>query len=114
MEAPQKDIFQYWNGERAVYGDPLVILRIFTAQLDGDVDGTFKLSQSENPAQAVVAADKIIAAARKALVMLPFSTESGAGATDEVVFSMLDQFFTWWAKKKSTTANSPTLPPVTV
>lgn len=114
MQVPNKDIFQYWNGERAVFGDPLVILRVFTRHCEGDVEGVFKLTQSENPDQSIVASEKVIAAARKAFVMLPFNPEDGTGATDEVVFSELGRFFDWWAKKKSTTANSPTLPPASV
>lgn len=116
MEAPQKDIFQYWNGERAVYGDPLVILRIMSKELDGNSKEIWDLTQSENPNQANEAADKIIKAAHKAFAMVPFvhGSESDNGATNEIVFSVLGQFFSWWAKKKPTIANSPTLPPVTV
>lgn len=108
-----KDIFQYFNGERSVFGDPLVILRVFTRQCEGDVEGVFKLSQSENPDQSITASEKIIRAAREAFSMLPFDTDTGAGATDEVVFSILGSFFEWWAKKKSSTESKPMSDPPT-
>ncbi len=106
-----KNIFQYFNGERAVYGDPLVILRVFTGRCEGDVEGVFELSQSENPDQSIRASERIIAAAREAFKMIPFSEETGAGATDEVVFSVLGSFFEWWSKKKRSGESKPTSEP---
>lgn len=109
-----QNIFEYFNGERKVFGDPLAILRDFTGACEGDPNELFRLTQSENPAQAVPATRSYLAAAREALKMVPFSTSDGSGATDEVVYSVMESFFDWWSKKKSTFESEPTSLPPTV
>lgn len=113
MQIPNKDIFQYWNGERGVFGDPLLICHHLTIECDGDIDAVYKLAQSENALQSIPAQWRLIAAARKAFKMIPHCEETNAGANNEIVYSVLESFNNWWAKKKASTDNSPTLPPPT-
>lgn len=108
----QTDIFEYFNGKDKKFGDPLLILERFSEQC-GDAQELFALTQSENPLQAIPATRKVIEAARAAFKMVPFCEDTGAGATNEVVYSVLTSFFAWWSKKKSSTDTSPTSQPPT-
>lgn len=109
----KENIFPYFDGEKKVFGDPEEILSALYRECDYDLDSVQKNCQSENPALAIPAADKVAAAARKAFAMMTYNGLTGEGATREQVLAVFGEFMEWCKKKRNSTVASPTLRLVT-
>ena len=80
--AGRHDIFQYFNGEADVWGDPWAVRCKLAQALGGDLPAIVEqFNDRENEARALAAAEKLVAAARVAFGMKPFDPETGEGAT---------------------------------
>lgn len=103
----ERNIYEYQIGQERRFGDPLAILRAFVAACQGEQATLIRQSYSEVPSIAAPAQTRLLAAARTAFGMGAFDAKTGAGSTDEEVFSVLQSFFDWLAKKKIPVAHWP-------
>jgi hypothetical protein len=118
----QRAIFQYSDGAKSVYGDPLAIARQLTIELKGELAQVLKDAYADSPppgaspdwmappAEALVAAHamgRFLAAVRAAFRMAPLDLEKGTGATDRDCLAAYDSWASWCDQKKTTTEPSP-------
>ncbi len=124
----EKLIFQYAIGTGAdgkpvmVFGDPHEIWNELVKQLDGEFGEALDAIQPvhdrgpkgeelpETPGRQVMRAraeERLLAAVRAALGMLPFDRTTGQGATAKQCWSAFDVFMEWLEKNESTGEDSP-------
>jgi hypothetical protein len=109
----ERNIFEYHNGTRTVFGDPYAILRALIEGCDGDLEGCTEQWRSPSMQLKLPAINKLLNAARRAFKMTPYSDLTGNGSTDADVQAVVELFFDWSAQKKTTPENLPTEPPAT-
>lgn len=100
---PRTDIFQYHNGEKPVWGDPLRIQRLLHLALP---DAPAVLQGVRNKDLAAVG--KLMEAVPLAFGMKPFDPESGEGATEAVCKAAVEALWAFLASKKKSSAGVPT------
>jgi hypothetical protein len=107
-EQHRAGIFQYSDGEKLVWGDPLRIQRdLYTAL--GSPDEVLNDTESESPAIWMPAMSRLMNAARVAFPLAAFDPATGNGATDKIVQAAVDALWECLAEKK-TTGESAGLP----
>lgn len=96
-------IFQYFNGERDVFGDPLSLWRELWIATEGQVrDWIQYAGDKENDLRAADYKGKLFAAVARVFKMVPYDTTTNAGAQEhhvEAAIVGLCDFFI--AKKES-------------
>lgn len=102
------EVFQYFDGEKAVWGDPLEIHEALAAHLDGDVNAVLKNAKSEDRSVSLAAFNKLVPAVREAFRLMPFNPETGEGTTWKVCLEVLKAFVAWEEALKKNGAGSPT------
>ena len=111
FSAESKRIFQYFNGEKQVYADPIEINRAIFHEL-GDVPALIEKTKAPNDDVAYQAMNKFVAGARAAFGMPTISPETGKGATFDEVLAAWEDFVLFMQKKNPLPANTPmSLPP---
>ncbi len=89
----QRRIFgPYWNGVAQVYADPIRVHRLLTHELDGDPNKYLTGAQAEDEPTRFQARNRLLAAATRALDMIPFSPETGQGALESDVMVALSNY----------------------
>lgn len=113
----ERNIYRFWNGERMVGADPLVISRKLTTFPDFDFETDLKLLQlatSEDPElikQSLKAMDRWAAAARHAFKIKEFELQedgSEVGLLEDEIAELILDFFTWLGEVKKNTLTTPT------
>ena len=124
-------IFKYHNGEREVFGDPLVLKdRIF--ELSGgefvkwrrqvraiplvrpeesDTEGT--MAYFAGVIEGLAARKNLILLAQHIFEMVPFDDRTGKGATVTECLAVTDAFLLFLGQKKTSSAAQPTTSPST-
>ena len=96
----EKDIFQYFDGVLAVYGDPLAIERRMEEHLGQPIAQALQETKAAEISLSRRAEDRLFAAVREAFEMAPWYKQTGEGATEKdcrLAFKALVDFI----KKKS-------------
>lgn len=106
-------VYKYFNGIQEVYADPLMVHRHLMRLLDGASERIVNEANSDDVAISTPARDKLVAATRQAFGLLPFDPMTGAGAVEEEVMRIWDDFNCWLDKKKAKQETSPTDSPST-
>lgn len=104
----QRKIFQYFDGQRQVYGDPLKIRRRLNGRLDGNLNKALA-DKDLSPEHY----ERVLDAVVYAFDLPPFNQETGEGAVEEVVVKALTSFLDWLQKKSPRRENSLTSVPPT-
>lgn len=109
----ERNIFEYFDGEKKLFGDPLALQRKIRIALGADWDFVREHTgpgDHEEP-QKSIAHGKMLAAVREAFGMRPFDPLSGKGATDKLCLATWNTFSSWLDEKKNPPVTSPTTPP---
>jgi hypothetical protein len=106
----EKKIFPYFDGAARVFGDPVTIRRRLTGFLDGNPNAVVDACNSTDPATAMQADEKLLAAIRFAFDM-PFDRTTGTGATEDECFAAYDAFTAFMEQKKTSGEPTPTCVP---
>lgn len=112
-----RNIFKYHDGTQERFGDPIALHRGLVLALrpqGGDLGEVCQLARSHDDAGIRVRPDAqaqeyqgyLLAAFRQAFSLPDWKPLTGEGVLDEQVWEIVDQFFTWEAKKKANTADS--------
>lgn len=129
----ERAIFEYFNGEQKVFGDPLAIRRRLIHELSQYGDDPDQLISNwragayrkddvpEGPEREAAeeqylklepvryaAAEKIYPAVRVAFRMASFDPATGHGALEADCIKALEDYFAWMTEKKTTAGNSVT------
>lgn len=94
-----REIFEYYNGERNVFGDPLRIWRTLNNLLEGDPNKVLQEAKSPIVDIAHPAQEKVLGAVDAAFEMVPFDSVTGYGAMESDRLAALDSFLVWVQKK---------------
>lgn len=108
LDAERAVFGPYLDGEKMRYGDPLAISRRLNQAAGGDVNRVIEDDRSEDPAVSGPAREKLLAAARFALEMVPFDILTGRGAQEGDIMAALRLFLEWVQKKSENTPPSLT------
>lgn len=117
-----RNIFKYHDGAQERFGDPIALHRGLVLALKphgGDLAEVCSLARSHDDngirvrpdAQAYEYQGYLLTAFRQAFGLGDFKPLTGEGVLDEQVWKIVDEFFTWEAKKKASTADLPTSAP---
>jgi hypothetical protein len=106
----ERAIFQYFNGVKNVFGDPLKIRRRLYNLLGGDPNEVLNQANNGVPEVKDKATEKLMAAVIYAFDMVPFDKESGKGALEYDCRAALDSFVKWIEEKKNPVENLLTSP----
>jgi len=93
------------------YADPIRVHRRLKAMLDGDPARVIAQSRAEVAVVAMEAKDRVLAAAVRALDLLPFDPATGQGATEDQVVEALNAYLKWEEETRDFFASSPTPAP---
>lgn len=106
--------YQTGNGDEAIYGDPLKILRHLTLALSGNPNAVLnEAKQKEEPLVSARARGQLADAAVSAFGLTPFNQGTGQGTTEEDALKVLTHFLRFVSSKKKTVDISPTSWPST-
>lgn len=112
-----REIYEYWNGSRQVFADPVDLLGEFVAACGGDYRGYIQRAypkpypEDQGAIASIRAAQqKLYAAVRHAFKLVPFSDVDGSGVTTTETYKTLKDFMDWWTKKKMPTVPIRTSP----
>lgn len=106
-------IFRYWNGERAVAADPMVLWRSLVNDTAEDFHelydvGTRRVDPDDHAGQreALAAHRRLVERVRQ-VFRLPELDDDGKGVTESEAVGILQAFFVWNAEKKDSGGPSP-------
>lgn len=112
----QRLIFKYYNGEKAVYADPLEIERKVSVYLDDTTAGIIVKAaggEAVPPMAEFEANNKLLAVIRKVFAMKPFDMETGQGAMEADCFLAWNQWCSFMDEKKNPPEGPQSSPPPT-
>lgn len=104
-----KNIFKYNNGERDVFGDPILIeTRFFKTLMEqGNPESILKNLGEENHALREDAINKFVPAVMAAFKVKPLDEETGDGLTVSQMIDLYSDYFQWYAGVKKNTEDTP-------
>lgn len=95
-------IYRYSNGDRDMFGDPMVIKRTMIRLADGDLPGLIEKAVPPETSdtgdvpssisQRVAAEERLLKIIREAFHLPEIDPETGAGVTDSMVWRVWDDF----------------------
>lgn len=110
-ESPAPGVFEFFDGEKKLFGDPLRIQRELYSRLSSpgkSPDEVFADYESDEFARWAPAAGLIADAARLAFPMAAFDPATGKGATEQHCRDAVDALWSCLAKKNGSIAGSVT------
>lgn len=107
----QKSIFQYYNGKRSVWGDPLEIEDMMNYLLAGEPGKVTDQTNVNDPEVYVPATNRLVEAVREAFKMAPFDEATGEGATRQDCLDASNAYLRYKKSLKKSTADPSTSPP---
>lgn len=84
--------FLYHDGEKDIHGDPLTLHRALVRATAGQLEELLKQARSDDPATAVLAAEKVIDCTRVAFDLIPYDRLTGRGVMDRDALAILKRF----------------------
>lgn len=106
----RKDIFPYFDGQRQRFADPFAVDSTLAVFLDGNPGAYKEKSVSPIAEEAVPARNRIKQAVCAAFDIKGFDSNTGDGATEDIVLGIFKEFLLWRQKKNASAASSPILP----
>jgi hypothetical protein len=108
----RREIFQYWDGNKKSYGDPLAIANAL--DMDEHYRPDIHPVQSQvttNDKQAAQAMIICLNAYRQAFLLSPFEPSTGKGLTDREVLALHSQYCEYIESLKKNISEPVMLPP---
>ena len=103
-----RDIFAYFNGVKAVHGDPLALRRKLTKAFGPSPERMWEDLKSPDDGIREGAEEIFLRAVREAMDLIPFDPVGGHGALDADVYAAYDRFSDYLNTLKKKKESTPT------
>jgi hypothetical protein len=105
-EDRERFLYRYWNGEKEVAADPLVLFKQY-AEIQGDLAGSIVVARSAMK-DSRQEHDKAVLLVRKLFSILPFDPATGKGLTETESLDVMDHFLDFLDNVKKNSSPTPT------
>ena len=102
------EIFEYFDGQKPVWADPLEIDDLMAAHLKGEPNKVIDDCASKIPAVKLNAMQQFAAAVCSTFQLQPFNRETGEGATWKTCLGVWKRFTDWQQTQKKSGVEGPT------